>query len=137
MSNVGLHHVEINVSNLAKTVSFWGWLLNDLGYHPFQKWDGGQSWKTGSTYIVFVQTEERFLSSLYHRRQVGLNHLAFHARSRDHVDEVTAILKKKGIPILYEDRHPYAGGGNHYAVYFEDPDRIKVELVAPDETKNR
>ncbi len=28
--------------------------------------------------------------------------------------------------------HPYAGGDDHYAVYFEDPERIKVELVAPE-----
>jgi catechol 2,3-dioxygenase-like lactoylglutathione lyase family enzyme len=40
-------------------------------------------------------------------------------------------LKEKGIKILYEDRHPFAGGKEHYAVFFEDPDRIKVELVAP------
>lgn len=136
MGEIGLHHVEINVYNLKKTVSFWDWFLKDLGYETFQKWDGGRSWKLGSTYIVFVQTEERFLNPKYHRRQVGLNHLAFHARSRDHVDDVTAALREKGISILYEDRHPYAGGGNHYAVYFEDPDRIKVELVAPERTKN-
>lgn len=136
MGEAGLHHVEINVSNLAKTVSFWGWFLKDLGYKTFQKWDGGQSWKLGSTYIVFVQTEDRFLHPSYHRRQVGLNHLAFHARSQDHVDDVTAALREKGISILYEDSHPYAGGGNHYAVYFEDPDRIKVELVAPEATTN-
>jgi len=136
MGHVGLHHVEINVSDLAETISFWNWFLNDLGYKVFQKWDSGQSWKLESTYIVFVQTEERFLSSPYYRRHVGLNHLAFHARSRDHVDEIIATLREKGVPILYEDRHPFAGGEDHYAVYFEDPDRIKVELVAPDETEN-
>jgi hypothetical protein len=32
--------------------------------------------------------------------------------------------------MVYE--HPYAGGTDHYAVYFEDPDRIKVEVVAPE-----
>ncbi len=37
----------------------------------------------------------------------------------------------RGCPVLYRDRHPYAGGSTHYAVYTEDPDRIKVELVAP------
>lgn len=30
----------------------------------------------------------------------------------------------------YEDRHPYAGGPDYYAVFFEDPDRMKVEIVA-------
>lgn len=81
--------------------------------------------------MVFVQTEERFLDVPYHRSRVGLNHLAFYAESREHVDNITRKLKEKGIKILYEDRHPFAGGKEHYAVFFEDPDRIKVELVAP------
>jgi catechol 2,3-dioxygenase-like lactoylglutathione lyase family enzyme len=67
----------------------------------------------------------------YHRSRVGLNHLAFHAESKEQVDWMTDQLKEKGIPILYQDRNPFAGGDSHYAVFFEDPDRIKVELVAP------
>lgn len=88
-------------------------------------------WKLGGTYIVFVQTEERFLKPAFHRKRIGLNHLAFHAESREQVDYVTDLLKERGVSILYTDRHPYAGGDSHYAVFFEDPDRIKVELVAP------
>ena len=67
----------------------------------------------------------------YHRCGVGLNHLAFHAESRDEVDEMTEKLNHRGIKILYEDRRPFAGGEDYYAVFFEDPDRIKVEFVAP------
>jgi catechol 2,3-dioxygenase-like lactoylglutathione lyase family enzyme len=126
-----LHHIEIYVSNLKKSTEFWGWFLEDLGYSVYQKWDMGQSWILGESYIVFVQTEERFLDVPYHRCRVGLNHLAFHAKSKQHVDDVTAQLREKGVTILYNDKHPYAGGENYYAVYFEDPDRMKVELVAP------
>jgi catechol 2,3-dioxygenase-like lactoylglutathione lyase family enzyme len=126
-----LHHVEIYVSNLEKSVDFWGWLLTELGYEEYQKWELGVSWKYQETYLVFVQAEERFLDVPYHRCRVGLNHLAFHATSREQVDEITEILIKKQIPILYREKHPYAGGQEYYAVFFEDPDRIKVELVAP------
>jgi catechol 2,3-dioxygenase-like lactoylglutathione lyase family enzyme len=126
-----LHHIEIYVSNLRKTNEFWGWFLTELGYVKYQKWDYGTSWKYLETYIVFVQAEERFMDIAYHRCRVGLNHLAFHARSKEHVDEMTEALIEKGIPILYQNKHPYAGGKDYYAVFFEDPDRIKVELVAP------
>lgn len=131
MSKGLIHHVELYVSDLKRSVEFWGWLLEDLGYHVYQEWDAGRSWKLGRSYIVFVQAEERFLDVPYHRRRVGLNHLAFHAESREHVDAITIRLKEKGMVILYSDQHPFAGGDNYYAVYFEDPDRIKVELVAP------
>ncbi len=126
-----LHHLEIYVSDLDKSVGFWGWLLTELGYEQYQKWESGISWKHQETYLVFVQADERFLDVPYHRCRVGLNHLAFHAKSREHVDEMTEALIEKGIPILYQNKHPYAGGNEYYAVYFEDPDRIKVELVAP------
>ena len=131
MSEGLLHHVEIYVSNLERSASFWSWFLKELGYEPFQKWDNGQSWKLDETYLVFVQTEDKFLDIPYHRCRAGLNHLAFHASSRKRVDEMANKIKERGINILYESQHPFAGGDQHYAVYFEDPDRIKVEFVAP------
>lgn len=131
MSQGLIHHIEIYVSNLKSSVDFWGWLLEELGYEPFQEWKSGQSWRIGETYIVFVQANEKFMDIPYHRCRVGLNHLAFHASSRQQVDDMTRKLKEKGVKILYTDKHPFAGGDEHYAVYFEDPDRIKVELVAP------
>lgn len=67
----------------------------------------------------------------FHRKRAGLNHIAFHAESREHVDQLTSELLNSGVKILYRDQHPFAGGEEHYAVFFEDPDRIKVEIVAP------
>jgi catechol 2,3-dioxygenase-like lactoylglutathione lyase family enzyme len=126
-----LHHVELYVSDIKKSSEFWGWFLEEIGYHPYQEWEKGQSWKLDGTYIVFVQAEERFQDIPYHRCRVGLNHLAFHAISRGHVDEVMNKLRSRGVKILYPDKHPFAGGKDYYAVFFEDPDRIKVELVSP------
>jgi catechol 2,3-dioxygenase-like lactoylglutathione lyase family enzyme len=127
---IALDHVEIYVSDLAQTYEFWNWLLTELGYSVFQKWEGGVSWIEGGTYIVFVQAPPAFLVHGYHRRRIGLNHLAFRVSSPQRVDDLTAELRRRGVLILYADRHPYAGGPEHYAVFFEDPDRIKVELVA-------
>lgn len=101
-----------------------------MGYKEYQSWEQGISYILGDSYIVFVQAEERFLDIPYHRCRAGLNHLAFHGETRDFVDEITQKLRQKGVKILYEDKHPYAGGPDYYAVYFEDPDRMKVEIVA-------
>ncbi|EZH65298.1 VOC family protein [Geomicrobium sp. JCM 19038] len=127
-----IHHIEIYVSDFERSTDFWGWLLESLGYCVHQQWELGMSWKLGDTYLVFVQTEDRYLDVAYHRKRTGLNHLAFYADSREHVDQLTQQLKGQGVTVLYEDDHPYAGGDSHYAVYFEDPDRMKVEVVAPE-----
>lgn len=126
-----LHHVELYVSDLERSMVLWSWFLGELGYTCVNTWDQGQSWQLGATYLVFVQVEDAHQSPQYHRCRVGLNHLAFHAASQAHVDEVTDGLRARGATILYEDRHPFAGGEHYYAVFFEDHDRIKVELVAP------
>ena len=60
-----LHHVEIYVSNLKKSMEFWGWFLKQLGYKNFQKWSEGISWRKGKTYIVFVQTKKKYLDLPY------------------------------------------------------------------------
>jgi catechol 2,3-dioxygenase-like lactoylglutathione lyase family enzyme len=129
--NQGLHHIEIYVSDLERSRLFWVWLLDLLGFKEFQSWDKGFSLILDQTYIVFVQTEDKHKLPEYHRCRTGLNHLAFWAKSSDQVDQVTNALREKSVEILYEEKHPNAGGPDYYAVYFEDPDRIKVELVAP------
>ena len=126
-----LHHIEIYVSNLERSAGFWGWFLVKLGYEIYSEWNSGISFILEDTYICFVQTEPKYLDETYHRCRTGLNHLAFHAETKEQVDELTNELRSKGIKILYEKKHPYAGGNDYYAVFFEDPDRIKVELVAP------
>jgi len=105
-------------------------ILDKLGYHVFQKWEYGISYGLGDTYIVFVQVEDKYLDIPYNRCRAGMNHLAFHGGSREFVDQMTLELRLKGINILYSDKHPYAGGTDYYAVYFEDPDRMKVEITA-------
>ncbi|MGA9597305.1 MAG: VOC family protein [Acidimicrobiia bacterium] len=124
-----LSHIELYVSNLERSAKFWEWLLGELGYVRYQEWDGGVSYRLGAMYLVLVQVDDEFATPGYHRKRVGLNHVAFHAGSREAVDALTAQLIERGITILYPDRHPNAGGGDSYAVFFEDPDRIKVELT--------
>ena len=127
-----LHHVEMNVSNLKKSRDFYDFLLPELGYSLYQEWEKGFSYKVDATYLVFVQTEEKHGETVYHRGRTGLNHLAFHGDSRKQVDNLTRKLINRGVTILYKDRHPYAGGNQYYAVFFEDPDRFKLEIVAPE-----
>lgn len=124
-----LHHLELYVPDLERSLLFWAWLLPELGYEVFQEWDEGCSWRLGDTYLAFVQAPAG--SGTIDRRSAGLNHLAFHAGSRQEVDDLTRRLRERDVRILYADRHPHAGGPDHYAVFCEDPDGLKVEVVAP------
>lgn len=130
----GLSHVEIYVSNLDQSVAFWGWLLPKLGFNPFQQWESGRSWRSGPTYIVFVQAESPYGDQALHRKRPGINHLAFWADSTDRVESLTQELRDRGVRILYEDRSSdQIGAPSPYSVFFEDPDRMKVEIVVQEE----
>ena len=124
-----LHHIEIYVSNLTKTKLFWGELLESLSYTIYQKWDQGISWKLDKTYIVFVQTRRKYLDIPYNRCGTGLNHIAFHVNSKKQLDNLANSLERKGIKFLYNNKFRKEKTEDPYSIFFEDPDRIKVELV--------
>lgn len=46
------------------------------------------------------------------------------------LNELVAAAPEHGWRLLFADRHPHAGGPEHYAAYLEDADGYEVELVA-------
>jgi catechol 2,3-dioxygenase-like lactoylglutathione lyase family enzyme len=126
-----LHHVELWVPDLPRAVAEWGWLLTRLGYEQFQDWEGGRSWNLNGTYLV-VEQSPAMTASDHDRLRPGLNHLAFHAGPRGQVDQLTAEAPEHGWTLMFGDRHPHAGGPEHYAAYLSSTDGYEVELVADD-----
>ncbi len=125
----GLHHVEVWVPDIARALDSWGWLLDALGYEAHQDWQAGRSWRAGDHYLVVEQSSA--LSAERHDRcRPGLNHLAFHAGRTQDVDRLVGDGPQHGWTLLFPDRHPHAGGPEHYAAYLENTDGFEVELVA-------
>lgn len=124
-----LHHVEIWVPDLIRAVDSFGWLLTALGYTVFQEWAAGRSWKLGPTYLV-VEQSPALTADRHERCRPGLNHLAFRVEDSSAVDELAAAAADHGWRLMFPDRHPHAGGAQHYAAYLENEDGFEVELVA-------
>lgn len=127
-----LHHIEIYVSDLAISRAFWSDLLSKIDYRESSSWDEGFTLNDGqNTYLTFVQITEKYSSHTYHRCGVGLNHLAFAVNGREVVDTIRQHCIDTGITLLYDKLYPFPNGGSdYYALFIEDPDRIKVEFVA-------
>jgi catechol 2,3-dioxygenase-like lactoylglutathione lyase family enzyme len=124
-----LHHVELWVPDLGRAVDTWGWLLTSVGYTEFQDWPAGRSWRWEETYIV-VEQSPALSAAVHDRLRPGLNHLAFHAGDRSAVDKLADDAPAHGWSLLFPERHPHAGGPEHYAAYLENDDGYEVELVA-------
>lgn len=123
-----IHHLELYIADIDAAVPFWDWLLSELGYELKNEWSGGRSWVNDPTYVVLVDAEAE---GEFDRNAPGLNHIAFHAASREQVDVLThEVQERDDSTLLYEDQHPYAGG--YYALYCEGPEGMKLEVVAPE-----
>ncbi|MEW2153534.1 VOC family protein [Streptomyces albidoflavus] len=127
-----LHHVEVWVRDLEAAVASWGWLLERLGWVPYQRWECGRSWRLGGTYLV-VEASPAVRGGAYDRRRQGVNHLAFHVAGGQEWKKVTAEALERGWRLLFADRHPFAGGPGHRAAYLENGEGFEVELVAVEE----
>jgi catechol 2,3-dioxygenase-like lactoylglutathione lyase family enzyme len=127
-----LHHIELYVSDLDRSCAFWTPFMAHLG-HRADPWSGGMNYRRGDhePYYCLLPAPSAHRAAGYHRQRVGLNHLAFRGESRTHVDQIAQWVLDAGHPLLYADRHPYAGGPEYYALFCEDPDRFKLEVVAP------
>ncbi len=131
MTRGNLHHVELWVPDLARATASLGWLLEALDYRPHQSWPDGRSWLLGRTYIV-VEQSPALTSDSHDRHRPGLNHLAFYAGNPNEVDQLVTAAADHGWTLLFVDRHPHAGGPDHYAGYLVNHDGFEVELVAQD-----
>ncbi len=130
-----IHHFEYNVSDLRASRTFYDKFLKRLGWVRCMNQQDVIGYTDGSLKLFLVQVEKRFAKHKFHRKQVGLNHIAFRATSRKAVDDFHVFLKKSKATILYGGPKDYSAvyAMKYYTVFFEDPDRIKIEVVfAPD-----
>jgi catechol 2,3-dioxygenase-like lactoylglutathione lyase family enzyme len=123
-------HIGINLSNEEKSFPFWKELLTYLEFDLML--DGTHfDASDGHTFLCFSVTKLGYKETAFHRKHTGLNHIAFNVPSPEAVDEFIAkYVEPHGIPLLYGGAKAYPQyAPGYYAVYFEDPDRIKIEVA--------
>jgi glyoxylase I family protein len=130
--STGVHHVDLVVSSIARSLPFYRDLLAPLGYHGISEVEGERGetiyylWGPGSS--VGLREAQTVRTEPFDRYEVGLHHLALEAASRGAVDERAEWLTTQGARIESGPKE-YAYSLGYYAVFFFDPDGIKLEIV--------
>jgi glyoxylase I family protein len=126
----GIHHVDLVVSSLDRSLPFYRELLEPLGYTRLGEVVGERGetiWYLGGAGVA-LGLREATTPGDFDRYRLGLHHVAFRAPSREVVEERHHWLVERGAEIESPPReYDYIPG--YYAVFFYDPDGLKLEIV--------
>lgn len=133
MRSSGVHHVDLVVRSVERSLPFYRELLGPLGWHSISEVEGERGetiWYLSGpgTSIGIRASQPAELGGPYDRYSVGLHHLAFEVASRGVVDERAEWLVREGVEIESPPRE-YAYSPGYYAVFFYDPDGLKLEIL--------
>jgi catechol 2,3-dioxygenase-like lactoylglutathione lyase family enzyme len=122
---VGVDHISIRVSDYRKSKAFYSKLFKFLGFEMEAEYADTIGWKNGITLFWIAQADQGDKRRKHHTGEVGLHHYAFRLRSRQDVDELDAFLRNDLKAEIVDPAGEYYD--DYYAVFFLDPDGIKLE----------
>ncbi len=129
-----LDHLDLVVGDLDRSLVFYRELLGPLGWTHQGEIVGERGERV--VYLGGEPPDRPMAVSLrearspvpHDRYAVGVHHVAFSAPSRDAVDERARWLSNLGAELESEpSEYDYTPG--YYAVFFFDPDGLKLEVV--------
>jgi catechol-2,3-dioxygenase len=102
-----------------------------LGYKIIEENNENLGMRNKPTDIWIKEVPIENKNNKFSRRNIGVNHLAFGVSKKEHVDKFSKeFLTKHKIKPLYNSPRAFPEyTKKYYAVYFEDPDGIKLEVM--------
>ncbi len=118
---VGIDHISIRVRDYEKSKSFYSKLFTFLGFEISEDYGSTIGWTNGKTRYWIAPAEGRKSHKI---GDVGIHHYAFELRNRRDVDALQGFLEKEKVKIVDPAGEYYE---DYYAVFFLDPDELKLE----------
>lgn len=118
---IGIDHISIRVSDYEKSKAFYARLFSFLGFELSDDYGTTIGWTNGRTRYWIAPAEGR---KTHRIGDVGFHHYAFELRNRKDVDALQAFLEKERVRIVDPAAEYY---DDYYAVFFLDPDGLKLE----------
>ncbi len=104
-----------------------------MGYELVERSEERLAWKMPSPAgnrqcVILSAASEEGRGRKHDRYSPGLHHFAWNADSREEVDRFHDLLLERGVEVL-DPPAEYDYEPGYYAVFFSDPDELKLELV--------
>ena len=130
-----VHHLDLTVRDPAASFAFYDAVLSFIGYRSRLRRDDYCDWVLDGPLVRhsvgLLPAQGAGAGRAHDRYSPGLHHVAWTAGSREDVDRMHRHLVAIGAPVLDAPaEYPrYNEGRGYYAVFFADPDGLKLEFV--------
>jgi catechol 2,3-dioxygenase-like lactoylglutathione lyase family enzyme len=127
-----LHHIDLAVSDVERSIAFYLGLLGPLG---LERWETFPTYR-GTEEVVYLQFGEQYLGlrpadgGAHRYYGVGLEHFAFYVDNRDEVDAAYQRALDMGAKIDFPPEEDRDIPG-YYELFVFDPDGMRVEVACP------
>jgi catechol 2,3-dioxygenase-like lactoylglutathione lyase family enzyme len=126
---VGIDHLAIRVSDLDVSRRFYDRLLTFLGFVREWEFERTVGWNNGVTMVWITEADEEGRKHPHRAGDVGFHHYAFELGAREEVDELGGFLEREGVTVVDPPAAYPSYGEGYYAVFFLDPDGLKLEAM--------
>ena len=129
-----VNHIDLTVKDPAASRPFYEAVLAHMGYRVSEVHERGIDFDLLTPDGVFasvglIKASEAGARHPHDRFSPGLHHLAWSAEDRADVDALHELLLRIGATILDAPAEYPRYGSGYYAVFFADPDGLKLEYV--------
>ena len=128
-----VNHIDLTVSDPKRSRPFYEAVLGFMGYRCIADHDRGYDFDRltpqGFVSIGIVRATGANAGRKHDRYSPGLHHLAWTADEREDVDRLYQVLLEIKATILDAPAEYPKYGPGYYAVFFADPDGLKLEYV--------
>ena len=126
-----IHHIDLTVKSVQASRAFYQTVLGFMGFVIVDDRPNFIDFQlAGQPCFVGIATASGANATRAHDRySPGLHHLAWNAEDRADVDALYALLKSIGANVLDAPAEYPQYSAGYYAVFFTDPDGLKLEYV--------
>ncbi len=121
-------HIKVAVSEFTNSSRFYAALFEDLGYSQISDKPAGAAWVTPDGFGIWIAQAE-VPDYVYTHSSPGLHHLCLKAESPELINAIYARLVEEEAHIFNPPQYYPQYTDNYYAMFFADPDGIKLEVA--------
>ncbi|MEJ6401854.1 VOC family protein [Yoonia sp. 2307UL14-13] len=125
-----INHLRLTVTDIPRSEVFYGRFAEFMGYKLVERTETRLSWAMpashGNLQFLILSVAEN--AQPHDRYAAGFHHCAWNAETREQVDQFHNLLVENGVEIL-DPPADYGYEPGYYAVFFADPDGLKLELA--------